>query len=640
MPSWASGRRTSRASRLALVDPRAGSPPAAAVAVGLAAGASCSLLGFLGVATWWPPRLIWAIRALAPPGGGWFSGWSSSARTVASLQGAALDTALWVAAGLALLVLAAGLLHLCLSLLTEAAARRSEWALRAALGATAGRLRRERALQGVALAGIAGSLGLVLGRTGRGALGRLIPPDLSTGAARGSAAVGLPAALLLAAASLALVGIALVGGPRRDLLRDPARRLAGLVGPRTGGGSGIRGGAEGPAGWLLAAAQVGAAVVVAVAALLLARGAPRAAADAHAYPDAVDTLVLRVALPPGADRGRAWSAMRRRLLSLPGVAQAAVSSPGALLGLGPVDDVAADCPWCVFGGTPTPISFGRVRYLAVGPGFFDLLGSESVPGAAAREPPANGRGTAFVDPVFAARLFQGGEPSGRSVWLADQRPLLEAGVRVAGTAAAPHPIGVGAGGRPVPTLYLSTLDHPPEVADVALRVGHGLDPRTLRGPALGNVSAAAPGSRTEVLGTLAELLDGRVATIRWLGRLTIGFAVLCGLLAFYSVTATLGDRIRAREAELALRRAVGARRRDIARLVTADAGRLVAAGTAAGCVVAASLDRGLPLLVRGVTPLPAGTVLAIAGSLACAAVGAAALSARRVTGRPPGAAGV
>lgn len=613
MRSWASARRTSRASSLP-----AGRARAAAVALGLAGGAATSVLGFLAVARWWPPRLAWAIRPLSPPAADWLSSWSPDARSVAAIQTGALDASLAVAAGLALLLLCAGLLHLVLLLLAEGAEMEPEWALRAALGATNRRLRRERLARGIGLALVAGSIGLGLGAGGRALLRHLAPAALAFRGAMGGAALWT-----LAGSAAAVIAATRVLSPKRRLVRRPAGWLGELAGPRTGGsGSGIVTGPGGPLGWTLAAGQVAAAVIVGTAALLLVRGAPRAAGDASAYPYASDTLLFRVRLGAGSPRAAAWSAVRRNLLSIGGVRQAAVSSPGALLGLGPLDRVGADCPWCSSGEVYMLYTFGRARHVAVGPGFFDLAGWSVSPGggAAAGAPPP---GHVVVDPVFRARLFQGRDPTGRQVWTGRQRAGWDPGAPVAGVVRAPPPTGLGAGGRPEAAIYFPALEHAPGVADVAIRAEPGVGMDLLRDTAAGRVAAAAPGSRVRVLGRLDRLLDERGAPIRWLAGITAGLALLCLLLASRSVADALSARVRARAAELGLRRAVGARRRDVLRLVLADAGRLVAAGTAAGVIFAASLDRGLPLLVGGVTPLPATALLGVAAVMAAVAFGAA-----------------
>jgi cell division protein FtsX len=552
---------------------------------------------------------------------------------------------MWVAAGLAFLALAAGFLHVCLSLLSDAVERQPEWALRAALGASERRLRRERLAEGLELAATAAAVAVPLGWAGRLALRRLAPPAISfvSGTHAPGAHAGLPAALLLVVVSAGVVLAALPGGARRELLRHPARRIADLVGPRTGGGRGVSAGAGGAAGWLLAAAQVGAALVVTVAALILVRGAPSVAADARAYPDATDTLLLRVRLPGARASAEVWTDVRRRLLELPGVEQAAVSSPGALLGIGPVDRVASDCPWCTGGGMFTGVMFGVARYEAVGPGYFDLLrghGTTAAParghrGTAPPSPTGPARGTVAVDRAFTGRLFQGRDPVGRTVWLADRTAKLDPGLPVGATVDVPRPAGLGTGGAAVPTLYVSALDRPPSVADVALRVQPGVDPRGSAEAALRSVAEAAPGSRAEALGTLAGLLAGRVRVVGWLAGLTAALCLVCLLLAVRAVAATLNARVRARRAEIGLHRALGARRLHVARLVAADAGRLVAAGTASGVVIATGVERGLPLLVRGVDPLSPATILGLAVGLTCLALGTAALAAWRVTGEEP-----
>lgn len=617
-----------------------------ALVLGLATGGSLSVLGWLRMTGWWPPRTTWTVRPAPVPNGDWLAGWSPTALSVSSLEGRALSLALWVAGGLALLLFVAAVLHVVLALLAEVAERDPESALLAAVGATGRQLRRE-SLRRAGFAAMAGAgLGLLLGLAGRALLRQTAPAGLVLGGS-GSSGGEIPAWVVLAAGCGAILAAAWRTAPDTDALRRPARRVGRLAGPSTGGGPrGLTHGAGGPAGWLLAAGQVGAAVAVTVAAMLLLRGVPWSPAllgggiegrgSAAARPArGADPLILRVWLPSGADRAATWRSVRSALLRLPGVEQAAVASPGAYLGLGTLDRVGALCPRCI-----ARARFGLARYMAVGAGFFEVLG-HPVDRGGRREPEALvGRPDStepVVDQAFVRHLFAGGNGVGLPVWLNGALPLWGKGVAVGGVTDLPPPVGlrpppagVPTELLPLPKIYLSAEHYPPAVADVAVRSEEGVDADEVRGPALRLIAAQAPGARIETLGRLSDLERSRLGIAAWLAQVATLIAVLCLLLALYAVIDTLRARVRARAAELNLRRAVGARRGDVRRLVLRDSLRLVSAGAAAGSILATGLDRGLPLLFPGLEPLPLWALAVIALGLVLLGTGAAVVVAWRV----------
>lgn len=603
---------------------------AAGLALGFAAGGAASVLGFLRVASWWPLRFGWTLHAAAPPPVAWLSP-SPGGRQPVDLAAAALDSALWVVAGLALAGLLAGLLHAALANLEESATTVPERALRAAVGATPRQLRRERLAEGTILSGLAVALGIVLGSGIHGMLVHSLPSGLILPATTGGPGrhLGVPAVAVLLMAGLILVAVRALAARGKRLLRRPAPYLAGLAGPRTGGGNGVGSGAGGVDGWLLSAGQVAVAVVVAVAALLLLRASPVPESTAEEYPYATDTLVLRTELPPGGATSVTWERSRTALQRLPRVKVAAVASPGAFLGLGPEDRAVADCPWCTAGGMFSPLRVGRVRFVVVGRGYFRLLAGD-------RRSDSSVPGGAWVDRRARHAMFQDGDPVGRTLWLPGAAPLRDPGVRIFGVVDAPGPIGLGVRRPIMPAAYLSLYEHPPRVADLAFRVAPPDDPVAEGKRAAQAIVAAAPGARVRVLGRLDRLLAARRAPLRWLAEVTTGLAVLCLILSAVSVIGTLRARVWARAAELGLRRAVGARRRDVVALVLGEARGLLGAGAAVGCVVATALDRGLPLLLSGVDPLPAWTLLAMAGGLGVFGLLAAMAAVRETLGPPAG----
>ncbi|HKK26870.1 MAG TPA: FtsX-like permease family protein [Gemmatimonadota bacterium] len=594
-------------------------------ALGLAAGAAASVLGFLRIASWRPLRLGWTVHPAGPPDGAWTSAWGPTARSAWWVADHALAAAMWTAAGLAVLVLAAGLLHLLLASLSRVTEHDPEWALRGAVGATRRRVRGDLGRDGLLVAGAGIALGLFLGSAGGALLRGVAPAGLAFEGGRPGP--GLPALAILLLAGALVAGAARLFVPRADLLRRPARRLAELADPATGGigDTAVLAGPGGLEGWLLSAAQVAVAIVVGVAAVLLARSAPRAEQAAGDLLYAHDTLVLRVTLGPDADRAAAWSAVRERLRGLPGVEDAAVASPGAFLGLGTVDRVAAECPGCSL--PRAPVYFGRARHMAVGPGYFAVLGHPLAIG----EMPDGGL---VVDRTFVGRLLPG-DPIGRRVWETGKPAFRGSGLAVTAVTDLPPPIGLG---ERMPRVFLSAATHPPAVADVAVRFSRGAlagDPGAgsrsrLERDTAAAIGAAAPVGRIRTLGTLAGLLRGSLEPARWLGRTIAALALVGLLLAFGSVARTLHSRVWARRAEFGLRRAVGARRREVVRLALEDARTLSLAGGAGGFVLGAGVDRGLPLLAGGLEPLPLGLLAAVAGVVALLGAAAALLAVRRI----------
>lgn len=598
-------------------------------ALGVAAGAAVSALGFLRSATWHPLGWSWTVHPTGPPDGAWMTGWSPSARSAWWVADHALAAAMWTAAGLAALVLVAGLLHLVLATLSRVTEHDPEWALRGAVGATRRRVRMDLGRDGLLVAGAGIALGLLLGWAGGALLRGAAPAGLTFegGAGPAAAGPGVPALAVVTLAGALVAGAARLFVPRSDLLRRPARRLAELADPATGGieDTAVLAGPGGLEGWLLSAAQVSVAIVVGVGAVLLARSAPRAEQAAGELPYAHDTLVLRVTLGPDADRAAAWSAVRERLLGLPRVEDAAVASPGAFLGLGTVDGVAAECPGCSL--PRPPVYFGRARHMAVGPGYFAVLGHPLAKG----EMPAGGL---VVDRTFIAGLLPG-DPIGRRIWETGKPAFAGPGLAVTAVTDLPPPIGLG---ERLPRVYMSAATHPPAVADVAVRLRSGtfrMEPdaagrATLERDTAAAIAAAAPGSRVRPLGTLAGLLRESLEPARWLGRTIAALALVGVLLAFGSVVRTLHARVWARRAEFGLRRAVGARRREVLRLVLEDARTLILAGGAGGFVLGAGVDQGLPLLAGGLEPLPLGLLTAIAVAVALLGAAAALVAAWRV----------
>ncbi|HSN91502.1 MAG TPA: ABC transporter permease [Anaeromyxobacteraceae bacterium] len=135
------------------------------------------------------------------------------------------------------------------------------------------------------------------------------------------------------------------------------------------------------------------------------------------------------------------------------------------------------------------------------------------------------------------------------------------------------------------------------------------------------VEEAVPGSRARPVWSLAE------AEARVLSRLDVLMALLAALAlgaAALAVASTFAARVMGRRAEIALMRATGASALDVALLLGTEVAALATAGGLVGAGLAAAAVRGLGAAVFGspMEPDAALLPLALAGSLAVAALGA------------------
>ncbi|MGH9483245.1 MAG: FtsX-like permease family protein, partial [Terriglobales bacterium] len=176
-----------------------------------------------------------------------------------------------------------------------------------------------------------------------------------------------------------------------------------------------------------------------------------------------------------------------------------------------------------------------------------------------------------------------------------------------------------AGGWPDPEYVVRTAGDP---GAVMLAV-HGL------------VARVAPGRAMFGLSRLQTVVDASLEQPRLDARflaLFAGFALLLAAVGLYSLISLM---VAARRRELGVRLALGARPGQLAGLVLASTGRLLAAGVAAGLALTWAAGRLLQTLLFGVTPLDAATLAAALVALTLIALLAAWLPARRAAATDP-----
>jgi putative ABC transport system permease protein len=189
------------------------------------------------------------------------------------------------------------------------------------------------------------------------------------------------------------------------------------------------------------------------------------------------------------------------------------------------------------------------------------------------------------------------------------------------------------GEKPAPFLYLPSSQRWSADANILVRTAG--DPKAIAPAIRRELSELDPKLPVPVVTTLQQatavsLLPQRVAVIV---TGILGFAGL--LLAAIGLYGVVSFSTAQRTREMGVRLALGARGRDILRLVVGDGMKLVAIGMVVGIAIAMLATRALVPFLLGVSPLDALTFGAIGASLAVTALLASYLPARRASRLDP-----
>lgn len=268
-----------------------------------------------------------------------------------------------------------------------------------------------------------------------------------------------------------------------------------------------------------------------------------------------------------------------------------------------------------------------VFFNVVTPGYFDVVGQRVVSGREFEASDTTGRARVAIVSASAARLLWPGEsPVGQTLRIVSQRDTNDVFVRVVGVASPAHNamiwdddangyIYLPAGARDFATSSMPMLVR----GDVTLP-----DPsRVLRDLA----SQVAPELPFEVTPLLAERNE-QIFPFRYGAAITAAVGLLGLAMALVGLHGIVGLAVRQRRRDLAVHIAMGAGTREVLRLVLHHEMRLVAAGIAAGIVIALGEARLIANLVLALPPLGVVDFVALAGVLLVVAAIAAFMPAR------------
>ena len=519
------------------------------------------------------------------------------------------------AVGLVLLIACANVANLMLG---RAAERQRDFALRAAIGASRGRLVRQSLTESVALALLGGALGTALAWAGVRVLVALAPAHLPRLAAIRVDGVVLAFTLGVSV----LTGLLFGAVPARQLARSSP--LATL---REGGRGAVSAGPRRRLAAGLTVTEVALALVLLVGAGLLLRSFARLTGVAPGFEPrhVVAGLVQLPAsrYPDEESRRRLFLDLRRRAAALPGVEVAALGT-----------DLPLNTSWQTtmsFEGVPAGPAAAPLPAAVVSADYFRTLGIRLRAGRAF-EPTddVTHPRVGIVSAEVARRTFGTADAVGRRMKYgsADSH---EPWITIVGVVDDVHNVGLDT--APPGTLYFPAEQEVANACWVFVRTPQPPD-RVI--PALRRELAAVdrdlPLSSVQ---TMDEALARSVSQPRFsMLMLTIfaGAALLIAAVGLYGVVAT---GVAQRRREIGVRIALGARPRSVVRWVVGQALRLALVGIALGAVVAYASGRLLASLLFEVSPTDPPVFVAVAALLATVAVAAALVPAARAARTDP-----
>lgn len=530
--------------------------------------------------------------------------WSESYRESLLILQAAVALLLLIACGNV-----AGLL------LARGSTRRSELSVRAALGASGGRIARQLLTESLLLAGAAGLLGVLLAAWLRPLLMRMTLAQASAGF--DSALSGR--ILLFVVGVSVLTGLTFGTLPALRASRsDPAQDLKTAVRATDRGGAAFRSG--------LVVAQVAISVVLLVGAGLLIRSLARLMDEDLGF-DRERLLTAEIQLPRGEyqdykRRIQFYANLASALRALPGVESAGLISQVPVRQPGnnePVYD-AADPPR---GMVETRSAYFR----AVLPGYFEAMGIPLHAGRDIQPTDVVGSTPVFVvNQAFADSILRDRDAIGRQVVL-DYETKFEV-VGVVGDVT----VG-GLGDHRFPAMYGSYAQIP--YFDMGLVVRASVKPQQLGGPLLAAIRELEPDIPDPELRTMETILSGTQLTRRARTVALATFAGVALLLALVGLYGVLAQSVAERRREIGVRVALGARPGDIADMVLKHGLGLVAIGIAIGLVGAIASTRLLERMLFEIEPTDPVTLVAVSLLFAAVAFAASLLPAWRAVRSDP-----
>lgn len=512
------------------------------------------------------------------------------------LQQLAIQQLTGILRGAVLLTLAVGAATLVALHLARTAARSGEVIVARSVGASRRDLLGGMLLEAAALAGVALCIGTVCALLASAVMrsawpGTTGPADLSltTAATLGVTALVMVAPLLLVRA---LATTRLVDDDRRPLTL------------------------------IIPALQLGAAVVVLAGGAQLRDVTTRATSlltDASLGSTMVQAV--RASDEDRLQRARRFAAFLDARHNADPAALVSLGSSGVHRGLGTSANVTADCGARCVDGVVLRGSTETVTHHVISGDTFALAGMSVLRGRALGDRDRwDAPLAAVVNVTLARAMFGGSDPVGQRL----QLPLLgNRWFEVVGVVTDAPARGLGSAVQPPLAVYVSVLQHPVAMIDVAT------------GSARLPVDALRPlGTLRGTFSSIRAHLANEIAALQWFSRVLLAMGALAAIIAVGGLIAMLQLWLASQQRELGVRRAVGATRGAIHRLVLSQAALVAMGGSLFGAWLGQMAWDVLPRIVPGAPMFDREAVLLTAAALSALTLAVAFLISHRFTRTP------
>ncbi len=482
--------------------------------------------------------------------------------------------------------------------------RRTEIAMRTALGASRMRILRQLLTENLLLGLVAAGGGLLLGWLYL-RLTLVLMPELVARHMAGWSNISLNSRAFAFSLLLALVA-GLVSGfaPALEALHiNLSDQLK--AGSRSTIGSSRRRWLRNP----FAVAQISLAVALVVGAALMAKGMFAQLHVADAYTPE-KTLIFQATLPvtryDTPQKQAAWyDDSLAKLRALPGVSHAVVTNALPYSDYGWNRDVQIENRPAIPGKDQTALD------VIVDSGYFAafhiaiLDGRGFTPGDGLQSTPV-----AVVSRRFAAQYFQGLNPLGRRIRMG-RAGSSDPWVTIVGIAdevkytlwdQTQHSV-----------VYIDAAQHPSPSTSYAVMTNG--DPLALAEPARRALASTDPALPLDSVLTYRRMLNDNLIGLMYVAGMIAVDALIALFLAAIGIFGVMANVVGEQTREIGVRLAVGAQRKDVLTMVLRRASRLIAIGLITGLALAFFLARGVANLLRGVSPddplVFAGTTAAV-----------------------------
>ena len=506
-------------------------------------------------------------------------------------------------------------------LLSRAAAREREFAIRMALGAGRARIIRQLLVESLLLASCGAGLGILIAIWCLDALKLLMPSDMPRLDQINVDGRVLAFTLAISCVTALLFGLVPALQASQPDLNDMLKEGGGK-----GGTKGVRSRNLRRA---LVVSEVALALVLLVGAGLLIKSFSRLRRfDQGFRPDGL--LTAKIQLPGSKYREEArlrlfHRQLLERLGATPGVESAGIITSVFLSKTPNSTNFSIE-------GRPDFAPGKRVEIPldSISPGYFQVMGVPIIRGRAFNEQDAeNSPRTVIINETMARRFFAGEDPLGKRIKYGDlETPESDSPWRtIVGVVADTRRTGFEAEVRP--ETYLPMEQEPAGRVTLIVRARQGTDPASLAASLRNAVRAVDPDQPVFDLKTMNEWVAETIAQRR-LNMILLGtFALVALLLAAVGIYGVMSYAVTQRTHEIGVRMSLGAQRGDVLKMVLGQGMALTLVGIGIGIVGALALTRLMSSLLFGVSAVDPLTFVGVSLALAVVALLACYIPARR-----------